>query len=276
MYKLKILDLLVFLTAFWSQGICQNSGNNLSSEDTIKYFNPALNAKTDVFSYDTVVEKMPDSDSTIKTVIIYRNGLIAHAEVYYPTGQKHSDGFYNSVEDSDLFEIGYFKNGDLKYISYNDNYSRVLTLQWNRSGQVTLFIDARAGNDIEWYDDGNIKSTVTKIKDVENGEIIKNYYENGQLQSKVITNSGIQEYNHYYDTGMLKHHGHYLNTTMDRIGKWFEYYENGMMKREYNFSLETPEIKDGIWCWWDESGNLIKKEIYKNGKLISSIDIDVH
>ncbi len=53
-----------------------------------------------------------------------------------------------------------------------------------------------------------------------------------------------------------------------RIGKWQEWYENGILKREYFFDENQPNAKTGIWKWWDEKGNLIKEETYKDDVLI--------
>lgn len=266
--KLKLLNVILFLALICSYGLCQNLGNRLSSIDSIVFLNPVLNNITYSLRHDTIVEKMPDDSMPTKTIKAFLNNINTKTEVFYPTGQKKSVGFYN-VADNKLFEIGYYENGKLHYISYIDTISPILTLEWNILGQIILFIDNRAGCSIKWYDDGNIEETVNNVKDEEDEELIINYYKNGQLKNKVITNSGIQEYNHYYDTGSLKHHGYYLNSTLNRIGKWIEYYEDGKIKREYNFSLETPELKIGQWFWWDESGHLIKSETYKNGNLIS-------
>ena len=46
------------------------------------------------------------------------------------------------------------------------------------------------------------------------------------------------------------------------------FYENGQIKREYYYNDSIPNQKEDIWKWYDESGKLIKKEVYKNGKLV--------
>ncbi|MGZ3951180.1 MAG: toxin-antitoxin system YwqK family antitoxin [Flavisolibacter sp.] len=64
------------------------------------------------------------------------------------------------------------------------------------------------------------------------------------------------------------------------IGSWTEFYPNGKVKLEGQFKRNGKAkweeqdyrllcaIKDGKWKYYDEIGNLIKVETYKEGKLL--------
>jgi len=46
-------------------------------------------------------------------------------------------------------------------------------------------------------------------------------------------------------------------------GKWTEYFQNGKKSGEGSYLMQ---LKDGIWQYWDNKGNLIYRLTYNKGK----------
>ena len=73
---------------------------------------------------------------------------------------------------------------------------------------------------------------------------------------------------------MPKVFGYYMNKK--RTGHWYDFYPNGNVKEKGQYSgIILDEIGNAInlknnnWYYYDELGNITKKEKWKNGKLIS-------
>ena len=54
-----------------------------------------------------------------------------------------------------------------------------------------------------------------------------------------------------------------------REGEWLVYYENGQLRSKKYLKNGKPE---GEWLWYNENGKLKKTEIYKDDKLIKTIN----
>ena len=80
----------------------------------------------------------------------------------------------------------------------------------------------------------------------------------------------MKDFVNYHRNGQIAWKGTVLNSHLFRLKKWEEYYENGQLSREYFYNDSIPNQREGTWSWWDEQGNLIKQEIYKNGELIDT------
>lgn len=70
----------------------------------------------------------------------------------------------------------------------------------------------------------------------------------------------------YHPNGYEKFKGYIIENTGDKSGLWTEYYLNGNKKCMGNFKNGN---RHGVWKFWDEEKNLLKKEKYKNGHLVS-------
>ncbi len=185
--------------------------------------------------------------------------------IYYKNGQLN--GTYSLKSNKSLDRIGafkrYFENGQIDIDGFYKNITQSM-----KSGEWKWY-----------YENGNIKSKVTYFNDKKNGECY-DYYENGKLERTqlFIKNGTLSEVINYYDskgnsldkgtvkngTGILKKYNQGIlskNVTYKngKTSSIEEFYDNGKLKKHYNYNIEGEELDgelDGEW-----------KEYYKNGHL---------
>ncbi|MCB0724160.1 MAG: hypothetical protein KDC73_05620 [Ignavibacteriae bacterium] len=86
----------------------------------------------------------------------------------------------------------------------------------------------------------------------------KEYHRNGKLSREKIYSGGLLKHvKEYYENGNIKAEG----KTIAGID-----YGNVPIKRNYTPGEDKQYVESGLWSYYDESGNLIKNELYKNGK----------
>lgn len=108
----------------------------------------------------------------------------------------------------------------------------------------------------------------------ENGVLIsKSYYS----PYRVSQTSKYKKYKEKYESGQTKITGEYYKGA--KIGTWTYYYENGtkQLVAYYTYKSTKNKVTDypiGIWYYKDQNGKIIKKEIYKNGKLEQTITFE--
>ena len=147
---------------------------------------------------------------------------------------------------------------------------------------------------IEYYSTGQMSSHMEKIG---NRASVKTYwYDSGELMKEETVARNLKHglFTEWYKNGKVKLQGeHEWN---DPSGNWLEYYPSGnlfkamkwhnrYLKHEFHFNESYKKIaegdmgryghKDGEWFYWDETGNLIKKELWIDKKLHSSEDIPI-
>lgn len=116
-----------------------------------------------------------------------------------------------------------------------------------------------------------------------------------QAGDEYLKNNSRQEFTKYYDTGEVEQTGKYIGTSSDLHGKITTYYKNGNIKsiETYKrdrlagdcqlfyedgslkakgrlFSANGEELRDGTWCYYDESGALDDERIFEMGEFLSS------
>jgi antitoxin component YwqK of YwqJK toxin-antitoxin module len=205
--------------------------------------------------------------------------------------------YYDSTHKQKAFHVLYF---DSKY--------RLISTEWFKSGQIRretfghYYLTPLHYN--EWFPDGKVKvSSICKGDSCVNYQ----YYHNGQLAEKNIARGDSASdrmmtwcyFAEYYENGQLKSTPYDPNSRSRLslvnyypsgkiksqvalmyhmpVGPWNEWYENGKLKTEGNFT-EMPgdgqfhlTMKIGKWTYYDETGKKIKEEFYENDKLINTI-----
>lgn len=147
------------------------------------------------------------------------------------------------------------------------------------------------GNDTTFYETGNIRAIQYYVDDEVNGNCFY-YYENGnikeQCNEKGYSRAGICSY--YDSTGTLSKRITYRNGY--ESGDYWEYYPSGQMKvqgqyvvvaapRKKKAIIKKPKkygygtsgygeathisVKDGIWMYYSEKGELTRTEEYLKG-----------
>lgn len=181
--------------------------------------------------------------------------------------------------------IEYYKNGNIKKQSEEGN-----ALSWyssyNEQGQVldsATFVNGKLnGFAYDWYINGQLESIRYFTNDLLNGYCIF-YHENGQVKQtrKYVNDIPQDTVKDWYDNGQLRFIKQYkdgekigLERTWHtngntrsvfsfmndkKHGDYIMYYENGVKQREGKYNLE---VKIGIWCYYDEKGNLTETKNY--------------
>ena len=152
-------------------------------------------------------------------------------------------------------------------------------LNGKRQGEVTYF-----------YETGEVSNTQTFVDDKENG-LQKEFYKNGKLKEQGFQKQGIQDsiWAYYNSQGILEKRVTYERGRRKHL---VDFYLNGMTKSEGDFvqvktvpkEVEYSKkqtvhrgakkmtngsltVKNGEWVYFDQTGKLIQKENYFNGKL---------
>lgn len=104
----------------------------------------------------------------------------------------------------------------------------------------------------------------------------KEFYPNFDLKSEIYYKHGLRDgfYKLYDEKGNLLKITKYVNDVeqviaaeMKPLQMQHEYYPNGRIKREASF---RDGKREGTWREFDENGNVISSQIYKNGTLVQS------
>lgn len=81
----------------------------------------------------------------------------------------------------------------------------------------------------------------------------------------------------YYELDEIffcKRNGYYKNRKL-KIGEWREYHSNGNISSIGVYLLKDKEggtvsVKDGVWNYYNQNGSLLKREVYRDGMLITN------
>lgn len=104
----------------------------------------------------------------------------------------------------------------------------------------------------------------------------KEFFANFDLKSEIYYKHGLRDgyYKEYDEKGNLKKITKYVNdveeiieSQMKPLQMQHEYYPNGRIKREVSF---RDGKREGTWREFDEHGNVVSSQIYKNGRLTQS------
>ncbi|MFL5752424.1 MAG: toxin-antitoxin system YwqK family antitoxin [Bacteroidia bacterium] len=156
-----------------------------------------------------------------------------------------------------------------------------------------FYIDGQLRVFKNYYPNGKIERSF-RVIDTKRCDLVV-YYQDGQLKSEVFYfNQGAQKQTDYYPNGTVE----YVEENekeMQYLYKRNEFFENGLpekvfeiidkkkklyVKKEFYPSGKIKEeggmkfhfdmndyAKEGDWTYYDESGNIIKKEKYTNGHI---------
>ena len=147
----------------------------------------------------------------------------------------------------DSRSVHYFS--DSKKISNRGNFDREghqngkwteYYLSGAKKEETTYFHGTKDGWDLSWYENGQKES--------------ENYYKNGSHSG-----SSLQ----WFDNGIIQEECNYVNGLLE--GKYFSRFKNGKPYSEMSFKNGK---EDGAFTQRDSLGNLIRDEIYEEGKLL--------
>ncbi len=169
-------------------------------------------------------------------------------EDYYMNGKLLHKGFY--VDGQIKVFKNYFESGQIERSIVVSDPARCSVDIYYPSGTVRtqiLYYSGNAQNEYSFFPNGTKASVLEKDKDAQYIYRSSKYYEDGSPSKEI--------------------------SLIDKKTKKYsdkEYYENGKVKVE-GYSLYDPSSKDyqkeGEWVYYNEKGQAVKKEKYKNGKL---------
>tara|TARA_B100000959_G_C14501411_1_gene427359 strand:- start:39 stop:431 length:393 start_codon:yes stop_codon:yes gene_type:complete len=102
-------------------------------------------------------------------------------------------------------------------------------------------------------------------------ELIESRYDSGQLMIRGYMKDGeyVGKWTQWYENGLKWMEYSYKNGKRD--GKWTEWHENGQKKREETYKNGK---RDGKWTGWYENGQKDLERTYKDGGLIETTNWD--
>lgn len=93
----------------------------------------------------------------------------------------------------------------------------------------------------------------------------KKFYESGQLLMEGPKNNGRREgkWTAYYENGIIWSVGYYVEGL--KHGSSEVFYDNGQVRYT---KIYEKDVAEGLWKFFDVSGNLVGEVMYENGKIL--------
>lgn len=190
--------------------------------------------------------KIYDSSGELKFQGNYLDGKpVGDFVFYYPSGRKQAE-----VKNQDQGKVTYMRmyhpDGKLAATGKYINQKKDSTWQYFN------------------HEDGTLASEDFYLNTLKSGEW-KTYYPSGQVMEVTTYRDDIRQgpWIQYFSDGSVKAEGTYIDDVLD--GQFTVRHLNG--KVEISGQLVNG-VKEGTWVYLNEIGELLIKEIYKNGDLI--------
>jgi antitoxin component YwqK of YwqJK toxin-antitoxin module len=230
--------------------------------DTIAYLKEAIRSqvkdKKVILYWDKNkknVYTVVDTGEIIARVTYYRNGHIDEETYYHPDSCKpHESWLWRSWHPDGK------KKGECIYEGKKRS-----TIYYFRNGLVCWKDVSILGGDPKRPDDYKYVYT-------------ENYCENGQLTRQDSIGSHVIHTSIFYYCNGTKRIKFNHNVAND-FGKYYEWHENGTLSTDGQYDeIVPPDMiayfgaskKQGRWKYYNEKGELIKEEVYKDGVVIST------
>jgi len=192
------------------------------------------------------------------TILYYESGVIK--EIYYFKPYK-------------VRSLCFYENGNRKSETQFDSPLLDSTfMSWfyinnKKEFLYKLNLGEKDSTEVEWYENGQMKSKVQWKKGALDGYLIS-WYTNGLINNISNFENGKEngkEYN-FYKNGNLSSVREWKNRKY--IGEHINYFESGKLYCYGNLG----EDGNGIIKYYTEEGELYREDIYENGEIIKSID----
>jgi antitoxin component YwqK of YwqJK toxin-antitoxin module len=169
-------------------------------------------------------------------------------EDYYMNGKLLHKGFY--VDGQIKVFKNFYENGQIERSIVVSDPARCSVDIYYPSGTVRtqiVYFSGNAQNEYSFFPNGNKAAVIEKDKEAQLIYKDSRFYESGAPAKEF--------------------------SIVDKKAKKYvekEYYENGKVKVEgyMNYKPESKDFqKEGEWAYYNEKGQIVKKEKYKNGQL---------
>ncbi len=207
---------------------------------------------------------------------------------YYPSGKIKQEVTYKNNRPNGFVRI-YYENGNVseegiwkgnkwvgKYKYYHKNGKLAYDWNYNENGK-------RDGIQKYYYENGNIMIEGNWKNGKENG-VLREYDENGNLKVEKVFNDGKMDVNSVKIYSAEKKTQNKEEKQQPKVvteqktqkQKDLEYFRDSGFKRLYNTKgqitaegeFDKGKLINGKKYFYDNDGNLLKINIYKNGKLV--------
>jgi antitoxin component YwqK of YwqJK toxin-antitoxin module len=265
-----LIIISIFTTKVFPQDtINQKDANGLKQGYWIVYY-PDSKIKKEEGKYvnnkKEGVWKFYYPSGTIKQEVTYKdNKPDGYVKIYYENGKVSEEGIWKGNKWVGKYKF-YHKNGNL---AYDWNY--------NEKGK-------REGVQKYFYENGNIMIEGNWKNGKEDG-VIKEYDENGNLKVEKVFHNGTLDVNSvkvYTQQSTKENQAKQENQNVvikqqpKKKQKELEYFRDSGFKRLYNTkgqitaegTFDKGKLIDGKKYFYDNDGNLLKINIYKNGRLV--------
>jgi antitoxin component YwqK of YwqJK toxin-antitoxin module len=270
----------------WVNGVLIEDANEVAKIDIRREIDPQTGKIKSIGGYKNGkkegVHREYDNEGNVINSTVYSNDIVLAEGIYDEEGRRQGLWkFYVDAGTGELKETGKYKNnlrvgtwkyyfidGEIEQIgdfandkpegtwrwyypnkqlrleeNYEDGFEEGPSVEFDESGN-----EVAKGNYVEGFKDGLWTYHIGNIK--ETGK----YYE-GEKQGLWVKK--------YIDNGNIAFEGEYLNGQENGMHK--EYHANGQPKRRGRYSLG---VRDGLWEYLDENGNIILTIKYDRGKEI--------
>lgn len=127
-----------------------------------------------------------------------------------------------------------------------------------------------------WYPSGNKRGILSFKMGAKHG-VWKSYYENGQQynQREYAEGKLVNTATTWFENGKAAEVTTFSYKKNNMTISQTIYYENGRKKEEGRWVKNEGDensFKDGLWIFYSDEGTVLKKELYKKGKLIQPND----
>lgn len=178
---------------------------------------------------------------------------------------------YNAIGQIRFYEYSYFmKDSTWKRTYYSKGQIKNKTINGVKALDTLYLANAFLEKTESYYPNGNIKSIwFNKRKNKSErfqtwsmDSISVTYYQNGQIDESLfwVNNNIIGEAKYYHENGQIAYIVNYKEGRLNNIVSYFD-------KNGNELSFGTFKNGNGDWNKYDDKGNIIKIEVYKNGKL---------
>lgn len=153
---------------------------------------------------------------------------------------------------------------------FSDEGIHAATTTYHHSGEIMsegLYIKQEKDSLWRYYDNTGTLLKEEFYRNQEKSGTWKTFYENGQVAELTSWENGKQQgpWEQYFSDGLMKASGNFVDD--EKQGPFDYYYPNGRLRVTGSY---VDSYKTGDWFYMDEEGKVIKKEVYKEGRIINS------
>ena len=172
--------------------------------------------------------------------------------------------------DKDDYGISLKKDGGKMRIYFEGKpYSGIITKHFKNSENLSMKSEFSNGivngEELKYWENGNIKSSTQFKEGIENGGY-EDFYEDGQIKTsgEFLSEKKTGRWIEYYKNGQKKFTGEF-NKNEDKVGEWISYWEDGKIDDIEQYNDEGK--KSGTWKSFYKNGELSEEKNYLNDKL---------